>query len=64
MVVQMIKKAHPNMEVLAAYNAAKAIEIFEPGSFAIVITDVIMPGGMSGMDLTEHLLSLTKSSSS
>ena len=60
MVVEFIKQAHPDMEVLSAGDAAQAMKIFEPGSFAIVITDVVMPGGMSGMDLTEHLLSLDK----
>ena len=60
MVVEIIKRKYPNMQVLSAYDAVKAVELFEPGSFAIVITDVVMPGGMNGMELTEHLLSLDK----
>jgi CheY-like chemotaxis protein/two-component sensor histidine kinase len=58
--VEFIKQANPDMEVLSAADAAQAMKVFEPGSFAIVITDVVMPGGMTGMDLTQHLISLDK----
>ena len=48
------------MEVLSAGDAKEAIALFNPSSFAIVITDVVMPCGMNGQALTEHLLSLDK----
>ena len=60
MLVEIIKRKYPNLQLLSASNAVEALELFDPGAFAIVITDVVMPGAMSGLELTEHLLSLDK----
>ncbi|MGO9587827.1 MAG: ATP-binding protein [Limisphaerales bacterium] len=56
----IIEDKHPNFQIVTAYNAAQALKLFKSGKFAIVITDVVMPGGMNGLELTEHLLSLDK----
>ncbi|MBN1458426.1 MAG: response regulator [Armatimonadetes bacterium] len=42
-------------EVTVAESAEQALEVFEPGAFDLLLTDLMMPG-MSGLDLLKHVL--------
>jgi signal transduction histidine kinase/class 3 adenylate cyclase len=55
-----IADAFPHMQVLTAVDAIDALKHFKADSFAVVITDVVMPGSMDGLELTERLLTLDK----
>ena len=41
--------------VTVAESGEQALEVFEPGAYDLVLTDLMMPG-MSGLDLLKHLL--------
>jgi len=41
--------------VLEASDAARALELFENSAVDLLVTDVIMPGGQSGKDLSDEL---------
>lgn len=47
--------AQPNRSVMAVSSAEEALDLFEPNSFDIVVTDVSLPA-MSGLDLARTLL--------
>jgi CheY-like chemotaxis protein/anti-sigma regulatory factor (Ser/Thr protein kinase) len=53
----MLAVQWPNFEVLTAANGREALNLFRPGEFAAVFTDLIMPE-MDGMRLTESLAEL------
>ena len=52
-----IHKWRSDLEVVEALSADGALEVFEPGSFAVVITDIVLPGRINGLELAERLLS-------
>jgi signal transduction histidine kinase/ActR/RegA family two-component response regulator len=41
--------------VIGARNAVEAMERFTTAPISVLVTDVIMPGGVSGKDLADHL---------
>jgi signal transduction histidine kinase/ActR/RegA family two-component response regulator len=41
--------------VVGARNAIQATEVFTTAPISVLVTDVIMPGGISGKDLADHL---------
>jgi len=52
----IIRRRYPNIEVITAIDGVNALEVFEPGTFAVVITDIVMPRGIFGFDLAERML--------
>ena len=60
LIQQHIASAFPKVKTLTATNGVEALELFKSGLFAVVITDVIMPCGIDGLELTERLLSIDK----
>ena len=53
----IIHSRYPNLEVISANDGVSALEMFEPGSYAAVITDIVMPRAISGLVLAKRLLS-------
>jgi signal transduction histidine kinase len=47
--------SYPNLEVIKATDGVRALNVFERGAFAVVITDIVMPG-IYGFDLAERML--------
>ena len=52
----VVRELYPSVEVMTANDGVTALEIFRPGSFAVVITDIVMPGGIFGFELAKRLL--------
>jgi two-component system, cell cycle response regulator CpdR len=47
-------------EIVAVASAEEAMELFQPASFDVVITDVSLPG-LSGLDLARRIQQITAS---
>ena len=47
----------PQYRIVGALSGEEALESFKPGTFAVVLTDIVMPG-MSGIELTRRILAL------
>lgn len=56
MVVVVIRELYPNLEVITATDGVSALEVFKPGEFSVVITDIVMPRGIRGFDLAARIL--------
>jgi PAS domain S-box-containing protein len=45
--------SHAGYNVEVAYNASKGLEIIRSGEIDAVFSDIVMPGGMTGLDLAD-----------
>ncbi|MBX3478382.1 MAG: PAS domain S-box protein [Brevundimonas sp.] len=50
--VDMLKSM--GLEVTAAETAPQALDLLEQGAFDMMLTDIVMPGGMSGVELARR----------
>ena len=53
-----LEKAACKYEITSAKDGREALRIFEPEKYDIAIVDIMMPGGLSGLDVIEEILTL------
>ncbi len=50
---EVLNKMLPGYEIVTAESGREALDIFQPGQFAMVLADIVMPG-VDGIEITER----------